>query len=128
MNHNWSSEILFERSSLDRIPSNAGVYQILQDIDYPRYNAPTRVLKIGMSHDNLRKEIDNHFQRHAAANRLKRIRQQNSIILTVQFLETESSEAPAMELQLLRNFEIFHWELPLLNSTRGFARGMDANL
>ena len=128
MHNSWSPEIPFEHSEVTRITPNAGVYRILQDIDYPRYNGSTRIIKIGMSRASLKNEIRNHFNRHVAANRLKRVKQNNGIKITVQLLETEPDEAYRLELQLLRDFEIKHWDLPLLNSTRGFVRGTDGVL
>ena len=127
MQPKWSSEIAFEQPALVHIPTNSGVYQILQSCDYSRYRGSTRVLKIGMSRKNLRAEVNNHFQRHTCANRLIRIRAQDGVAVTVQFAETDVDTAKSVETQLLCDFEMAHWDLPLLNSTRGFARGTDSS-
>lgn len=120
----WSAEIPFDQRALARVPITPGVYQILQNAVYPRYKGSTRILKIGMSRVSLRKEIGNHFNKHTAANRLKRICRQNTII-TVTFLELASHDVSAFESRCLRDFEVNYWDLPLLNSTRGFLRGSD---
>jgi len=76
MNIDWSKEFPFERKSLQYVPEEPGVYQILQSDEYQRYRGASRILKIGASKSNLRSEIENHFVRHTAANRLARIKNQ----------------------------------------------------
>ncbi len=125
MSIDWSREYPFERSSLKNVPEEPGIYQIFQSEEYQRYKGITRVLKIGASESNLRSEIENHFIRHTAANRLARIRNQQSIKVTFICALTDSGEAIELEKHLLKEFEDYHWDLPLLNSTRGYARGKD---
>lgn len=126
MHSDWSPEIAFHSAAILAIPSTPGVYQILQDCEYPRYRGSTRVLKIGMSRSNLRAEIRNHFNRHTVANRLKRIRAEKGLSVTVQFILGTPDTAREVESDLLRAFEKAHWEVPVFNSTRGFRRGTDA--
>ena len=122
----WSPEIPFDEDAVGRVtPRQPGVYRFLQSEAYPRYRDRTRVLKIGMSRTDLRSEIWNHFRRHAAANRLSRIRRNAAVVITVEFAVTSAVDAVEIERQLLREFEDRHWDLPLLNSTRGYARGED---
>jgi len=83
------------------------------------------VLKIGMSETDLREEIMNHFQRHTAANRLFGIRNRIEIQVTVDFIMDFIGNATEIERKLLREFEDKHWDLPVLNSQRGYARGQD---
>ena len=109
------------------VPHSAGVYRVLQGSEYPRYRGSTRVLKIGQSDRDLCGEILNHFERHAAANRLTRVRGQTDLIVTVVFAKTDGTSAGAHEGQLLRAFEDAHWDLPLLNSQRGYGRGADVH-
>jgi len=125
MNDMWSKELPFERGSFDTVPENPGVYQILQSIEYPRYQGQTRILKIGASKSNLKAELENHFIRHTCANRLQRVRNRNVLKVTFIYLMTEDSMAIEKEKNLLQQFEDSHWDLPLLNSTRGYARGKD---
>lgn len=127
MNLNWSSEYPFERNSLKNVLEVPGVYQILQSDKYQRYKGTTRVLKIGASKSNLRSEIENHFIRHTAANRLARIRNQKGVRITFMCVLTDSGNAIKLEKHLLKIFEDYHWELPLLNSTRGYIRGEDSH-
>jgi hypothetical protein len=70
MKIDWSGEHDLDRDGVRSAPSSAGVYEILQEPTYPRYKLVTRVIKIGMSKQDLRKELDNHLQRHATANRI----------------------------------------------------------
>ena len=125
---NWSQELAFERSVIRGIAATPGVYRILQSRSYPRYRGCTRTLKIGMSRSGLRSEILNHFNRHAVANRLKRLQSQDGIEVTVEFLETTAEMAPLIEKDLLIAFEEEHFDLPLLNSARGHKRGADTTL
>jgi excinuclease UvrABC nuclease subunit len=125
MKVDWSREFPFERNSLQDVPEEPGLYQILQSSEYPRYRGNTRILKIGASKSNLRSEIDNHFIRHTAANRLARIKRQKDLYITFVYAQKASEEAIELEKQLLREFEDTYWELPVLNSTRGYARGED---
>ena len=60
----WSAEIPFTPKAIEnQVPDKAGVYQILQSVEYPRYEGKTRVLEIGKSDSNLKDEISNHFVR-----------------------------------------------------------------
>lgn len=124
----WSAEIPFGQDAIIReVPHSAGLYQILQGSEYPRYRGSTRVLKIGQSDRDLCGELLNHFQRHTAANRLIRIRRQTDLVVTVVFAKTDGTAASAHERELLRAFEDTHWDLPVLNSQRGYERGADGH-
>jgi len=124
----WSGEIQLDLATVTRsVPHRAGVYQILQSTAYQRYEGTTRVLKIGKSLKDLCSELLNHFQRHTVANRLNRIRRRQNISLTLIFAETDSEAASQHEQFLLRSFEDTHWDLPVLNSQRGYERGADAH-
>ena len=124
----WSSEIRFERDAIGRhVPFEPGLYKILQNKTYARYRGRTRVLKIGMSKGDLNTEILNHFNTHTAANRLHRIRGRPGISITVRFAAALVRTAKAEESRMLRRFEGTHWDLPFLNSQRGFARGEDSH-
>lgn len=125
MNIKWSDENKFDRSTLNKVPEAPGVYQILQSNPYPRYKGTSRILKIGASKSSLRAEIENHFIRHTAANRLARIRNQKDMEVTYVFAITESHLAIENEKELLKEYENKHWDLPILNSTRGYSRGED---
>ncbi len=85
------------------------------------------MLKIGMSKTDLREEIMNHFQRHTVANRLSRIRNRPEIQVTVDFAIDTVGSATEIERKLLREFEDEHWDLPILNSQRGYARSQDTH-
>ena len=125
---NWSAEIPFHRDAIIRaVPHSAGVYQVLQESEYPRYRGSTRVLKIGQSDRDLCGELLNHFQRHTAANRLMRVRGQTDLVVSVVFARTDGDAASAHEGKLLRAFEDVHWDLPVLNSQRGYERGADGH-
>jgi len=78
-----------------------------------------------MSKGNLLQELLNHFIRHVAANRLTRIRNQPGINVTFRYVLISPETVTAAEKSLLRDFEDVHWELPALNSTRGYERGED---
>ena len=122
----WSKEIPFDETTIkNQIPRYAGVYEFLQSEEYPRYKGSTRVLKIGMSKTDLLEEILNHFQRHTVANRLSRIRNKAKIKVSVKFAVTTSENATEIEGNLLRDFEDEYWDLPILNSQRGYSRGQD---
>ena len=126
MTFNWSQEIPFNESTIENhVSRKPGVYRFLQSEEYPRYRGSTRVLKIGMSETDLREEIMNHFQRHTAANRLFRIRNRIEIWVTVDFIVGSVGNAIEIERKLLREFEDEHWDLPIINSQRGYARGQD---
>lgn len=124
----WSAEIPFRQDAITRaVPPSAGVYQLLQGSEYARYRGSTRVLKIGKSDHDLCAELLNHFQRHTAANRLMRVRAQTDLVVTVVFAKTDGAVASTQESELLRAFEDAHWDLPVLNSQRGYERGADAH-
>jgi len=126
MSIEWSTEIPFEEDEIGRqVPDKAGVYQILQHEEYPRYVGKTRVLKIGKSDSSLRQELLNHFVRHTVANRLARIRSARDTIVTVVFAEINEEKVTETEKKLLRCFEDAHWDLPVLNSQRGYGRDED---
>lgn len=128
MSIEWSAEIPFTQDAIEtRMPVQAGVYEILQSIEYPRYEGKTRVLKIGKSESNLRQEISNHFLRHTTANRLARIRRHPDVKVSVRFAVTHEGTAGEIERQLLCEFEDKHWDIPVLNSQRGYARNQDAH-
>src|SRR6266568_1415550 len=120
----WSAEIPFRQDAIRRsVPHSAGVYKLLQSTEYARYKGSTRVLKIGRSDSDLSGELLNHFQRHAVANRLMRVRGQPGLVVTVTFAETNAAAASVHERELLKSFEDGHWDLPVLNSQRGYERG-----
>jgi hypothetical protein len=126
LNIDWSGEVPFEQSGVDReVPEEPGVYQILQNEDYSRYKGETRVLKIGKSDGSLRKEIANHFVRHTAANRLARVRNRPGIEVSIVFAVLPRELTAQAEAALLRKFEDDHWDLPVLNSQRGYGRNDD---
>jgi len=122
---NWSKEFDFNRESISQnVPTKRGVYTFLQRDLYPRYKGETRVLEIGKS-TNLRQEIINHLVRHTCANRLKRIQKHNNQKIYFQFIEMNEVDIDDMEKILLKEFEDEYWDLPILNSQRGYARGED---
>jgi hypothetical protein len=122
----WSTEIPFKEDEIGtQVPDKAGVYQILQHEEYPRYMGKTRILKIGKSDSSLRQEILNHFVRHTAANRLARIRNVIGTRVTVVFATIGNEKTTETEKKLLRYFEDAHWDLPVLNSHRGYERDED---
>ena len=124
----WSGETELARDSLQRaVPCSPGVYRILQSSPYPRYRGTTRVLKLGKCDCDLRRESLNHLQRHTAANRLARVQNQVGIRVTVAVALTDSASAGEHETAPLREFEDSHWDLPVLNSQRGYGRGADAH-
>lgn len=122
----WSAEYAFDATLIrNRVPGSAGVYEICQSAEYPRYFGRTKTLKIGISKGNLQQELLNHFIRHAAANRLTRIRNRPGINVTFRYALLLPETVAATEKSLLREFEDVHWDLPALNSTRGYERGED---
>lgn len=122
----WSTEIPFEQVRIDHaVPHAPGVYRILQSTRYPRYQGTTRILKIGKSEADLCQELLNHFQRHTVANRLARVHSDKAVTVTVDFAVTSPTDAALEEQSLLRCFEDEHWDLPVLNSQRGYQRGSD---
>jgi hypothetical protein len=128
MNFDWSEEFVFSVDVIKAaIPPSPGIYQLLQSTEYPRYDGSTRVLKIGMSLSNLRTEILNHLTRHTAAGRLSRILNRRNVSVTIRFSLVEAEKATIAEKELLCEFEDRHWELPVLNSQRGYKRGEDSH-
>jgi len=124
---NWSDEYQFQRSDINEYaPAAAGVYEILQSIEYLRYEGPTRTLKVGMSKSDLRQELLNHIVRHTSANRLSRIRKRVGVRVTFRYATLSPGDAIEAEKQLLRDFEDKHWDLPVLNNQRGYLRGEDS--
>ncbi len=120
----WSAPVPFEPDAVRRlIPAAPGVYKILQDPPYSRYEGTTDIVKIGKSEGSLRFEVLNHFGRHTCSNRLERIRRRAGINVSVVW--AASNDAAAVELTLLREFEDRHHDLPVLNSQRGYARDAD---
>lgn len=125
---NWSDEYQFQRNNINEYaPAAAGVYEILQSIEYLRYEGPTRILKVGMSESDLRKELLNHIIRHTSANRLSRIRSRGSVLVSFRYAALSPGDAIAAEKRLLRDFEDKHWDLPVLNNQRGYRRGEDSH-
>ncbi len=126
MDSKWSSEYLLVETEVERTPKKPGAYRIYQSKRYNRYKGATRIIKIGMSGSNLSKELKNHLNRHIVANRIKRITNQEEIKVTFDYLITENKEkATKLERDLLIQFENDHFELPVLNSQRGYRRGED---
>jgi hypothetical protein len=126
MDLNWSAEFPFTPEAIrQNAPTAPGIYEILQSMEYPRYESKTRVLEIGMSDGDVRQELLNHVQRHTTANRLARIRKRQGLSVTFRYVALAVAEAGAEEKLLLREFEDRHWDLPVLNSQRGYARGED---
>lgn len=112
-------------SILRNVPRGPGVYEILQFPEYARYEGATRILKVGESDADLQAELANHMVRHTAANRLARIRNRAGVTTTFRYVSLDASEARDAERSLLKDFEDHHWDLPLLNSQRGYLRGED---
>jgi len=122
----WSTDYEFDAKVIrDRVPVMSGIYEVLQSTEYPRYHGSTKTLKIGMSKVNLQQELLNHFIRHTAANRLSRIRSRSGLKVTFRYALAPVETAASLEKHLLQRFEDAHWELPVLNSTRGYERGED---
>jgi hypothetical protein len=125
----WSAEYEFQGKVIRaHAPADAGLYEILQSREYPRYKGRTKTLKVGMSKKNLQRELLNHLNQHTAANRLARIRRLSDLSdlkVTFRFALHPAGNTLSMEKQMLRDFEDTHWDLPILNSTRGYERGAD---
>jgi hypothetical protein len=122
----WSGKHEFEIAVIrQRVPNEPGVYELLQSSNYPRYRGLTRTLKIGMSNASVQQELLNHFVRHAVANRLTRIRNVPGLKVTFHYAPLSAEPAATVEKRLPRELEGAHWDLPLLNSTRGYERGKD---
>ena len=123
----WSPEISLESKAISgTIPHQPGIYKLLQNMKYPRYLGSTRVVKIGMSETSLQKEILNHLNIHTASNRLARITH-SGVVVSAMFAVLPVEAAHHEEARLLRQFEDQHWDLPTLNSQRGYARGEDSH-
>jgi hypothetical protein len=121
-------EIPFEKDEIAaQVADKPGIYEILQDKEYARYIGKTRILKIGISCSSLRRELLNHFKRHTAANRLARILSSGTARVTVVFAMVDEKETAEAEELLLRRFEDAHWDLPVLNSQRGYKRAKDTH-
>jgi excinuclease UvrABC nuclease subunit len=125
MKIDWSVEHDLDHDGIRSAPSSPGVYEILQESTYPRYKLATRVIKIGMSKQDLQKELDNHLQRHTTANRIKRIKKEARV--TFRFAVTSADDASQIEKELLKEFEDRHWDVPVCNSTRGYGRNEDSH-
>ena len=122
----WSPEYPFSTESIKNYVTNtSGVYEILQRNPYARYRGTTRILKIGMSKEDLQHELTNHERRHTAANRLARVRGQAGLNISFKYSVVEAEGAADAEKALLKEFEDRHWDLPVLNSQRGYGRGED---
>jgi hypothetical protein len=120
----WSSPVPFEQDAVRKlIPATPGVYQILQDPPYSRYEGKTDIVKIGKSDGSIQFEVLNHFVRHTCSNRLERIRRRPGVRISVVWVR--SSDPAAVESLLLREFEDRYQGLPVLNSQRGYARDTD---
>ena len=128
MNLKWSKEVHFRRDAINgQFPREPGVYRVIQSKPYSRYKGETRTLKIGQSETDLAEEIIRHLVGpHTAKNRLARIRSQPDLTVTVQCILPQQSPTE-LERKLLRDFEDKHWELPLLNSQRGYRRNEDVH-
>ena len=125
MDEEWSKEHPLERNGIRNAPRTAGVYVILQVDEYPRYKFTTRIIEIGKSQQDLMQELENHLQRHTAANRIKRIKKESQV--SYRCRSTASDEAPGTEKTLLNELEDRHWDIPVLNSTRGYSRNADSH-
>lgn len=126
MTEDWSQEFVFSKEVIrQNVPTSPGIYEILQLPEYQRYEGRTRVLKIGQSGSDLQAELLNHFARHTAANRLARIQKRPGVQVTFKHMILDPEDAQREEKSFLRQFEDEHWDLPLLNSTRGYDRDED---
>jgi len=124
--YNWSQEFAFTRESIVKnAPVSSGVYEILQSVEYPSYQGKTRILKIGKSESDLKTELLNHLSRHTASNRLARIQRRAKIQISFIYLSISPEDASKAERDLLRKFEDEHWDIPVINSQRGYSRGED---
>jgi hypothetical protein len=125
MHDNWSQKFELTKESIKgNAPNKSGVFKIIQSVDYPRYFGNTKILKIGMSKSDLQVELLRHLNQHTAANRLARIRR-HKIQVFFRYFNCSPEEAEDAERDLLKVFEDKHWDLPVLNSTRGYRRGED---
>jgi len=126
MTQDWSQEFIFSKEVIKQnAPTSPGIYKILQLPEYQRYEGRTRVLKIGQSGSDLQAELLNHFARHTTANRLARIQKRSGVQVTFKHMILDSEDAQKEEKSFLRQFEDKHWDLPLLNSKRGYVRDED---
>ncbi len=116
----WSIEFPLDKTGIQNAPEAGGVFEILQASPYCRYQGETRVLNIGQS-STLRNELANRLCRHTTARRLKKI----AVNHTVTFRYFGASDPKELETQLLKEFEDNHFDLPVLNSQRGYGRGED---
>ena len=125
-NSGWSSEYSFSSESINtNAPEEPGVYEVLQKCEYSRYLGATRILKIGLSNRDIRKELRNHLYRQDA-NRLKRILNQPESEVSFRFSVLKNEEVAEAEKALLKEFEDLHWDRPVLNAQRGYdKRGND---
>lgn len=123
----WSGEFSFDRKSIrEKAICDAGVYKLLQAAPYPRYVGMTRVLYIGSSQGNVQEELLRLLQGpHTNRNRLARVLLRSGSEVTFKFLPCGPLEAVGAEKRLLREFEDEHWDLPALNSQRGYTRDGD---
>lgn len=117
-------KLLNRKNIIRHAPEAAGVYEILQDHAYDRYKNKTTILKIGMTSANLREELLRHLYQHTCANRIQRISRKETLKFKFS-LTRPGRAAKKKELQLLKKFEDKYWDLPVLNSTRGYKRGED---
>jgi len=123
MDITWLGPFPFTKEEVKRVPRSAGIYKILQSKEYHRYFGVTKILEIGKSDSDLQSELENHFTRHTTANRLARIRNRNDIDVEFEYYLTEN--ATEFEINLLKDFEDQYWDLPVLNSHRGYKRSED---
>ena len=128
MTVDWSAAVPFDRKGISSgVPAKPGIYQITQQPAYPRYSGTTSILKIGQSRSSLRAELLNHFDRHTAANRLARIRNRRGVVVQVRYCVAAPTEVSDLERILLREFEDEYWDIPMLNSQRGYGRTEDSH-
>lgn len=121
----WSTEFEFTRKSIKQnLPVVSGIYMLLQSEYYRRYKGKTRILKIGKS-INLRHEIENHLNIHTCTNRIHRIKKYNKQKIFFKFMLVDNEKIDEKEKSLLIEFEDEFWDLPFLNSQRGYVRGED---
>ena len=123
-----SAEYLFSRQNISAyVPQTAGTYLFLLELEYPRYEGTSRILKIGISERDLRLELLNHLNQHVAANRIKRIQSQQGLKVSFCFRVCEPDSARYIEKEMLKSFEDEHFDLPLLNRQGGYLRGEDVH-
>ena len=80
-----------------------------------------------MSKGSLRKELLNLLNRHHAANRIKRLHDEEDIEGLFSFVTSEPADTREIEGELLKEFEDKHIDLPLLNRQEGIPRGEDSH-